>query len=57
VTRRYLAAIRGHDRRQPSETAMIKPRRVGHATFETNALERQITSWTEVAGLVPAERE
>src|SRR5436853_4439937 len=36
---------------------MIKPRRVGHATFETNDLERQIAYWTEVAGLVLAARE
>jgi catechol 2,3-dioxygenase-like lactoylglutathione lyase family enzyme len=36
---------------------MIKPRRVGHATFETPDLEKQIDYWTEVAGLVLAERE
>src|SRR5262245_42329629 len=36
---------------------MIKPRRVGHATFETQDLEKQIAYWTEVAGLVLAERE
>ena len=36
---------------------MIKPRRVGHATFETTDLEKQIAYWTEVAGLVLAERE
>jgi catechol 2,3-dioxygenase-like lactoylglutathione lyase family enzyme len=36
---------------------MIKPRRVGHATFETKDVERQIAYWTEVAGLVLAERE
>ena len=36
---------------------MIKPRRVGHATFETTDIEKQIAYWTEVAGLVLAERE
>jgi catechol 2,3-dioxygenase-like lactoylglutathione lyase family enzyme len=37
--------------------AMIKPRRVGHATFETADIEKQIAYWTDVAGLVLAERE
>ncbi len=36
---------------------MIKPRRVGHATFETKDIEKQIAYWTDVAGLVLAERE
>ena len=36
---------------------MIKPRRIGHATFETADLDKQIAYWTEVAGLVLAERE
>ena len=36
---------------------MIKPRRVGHATFETTDIEKQIAYWTDVAGLVLAERE
>src|SRR4051794_21234572 len=36
---------------------MIRPRRVGHATFETADIERQIAYWTDVAGLVLAERE
>jgi catechol 2,3-dioxygenase-like lactoylglutathione lyase family enzyme len=36
---------------------MINPRRVGHATFETPDLEKQIGYWTDVAGLVLAERE
>ena len=36
---------------------MIKPRRIGHTTFETKDLDRQIAYWTEVAGLVLAERE
>src|SRR5215510_14302869 len=40
-----------------TETAMIKPRRIGHTTFETKDLDRQIAYWTEVAGLVLAERE
>ena len=33
---------------------MIKPRRIGHTTFETKDLDRQIAYWTEVAGLVAA---
>ena len=36
---------------------MIKPRRIGHATFETADLEKQIAYWTDIAGLVLAERE
>src|SRR3954470_20600603 len=36
---------------------MIKPRRIGHTTFETKDLDRQIAYWTEVAGLVLAERD
>ncbi len=36
---------------------MIKPRRIGHATFETKDIKRQIAYWTEVNGLVLAERE
>jgi catechol 2,3-dioxygenase-like lactoylglutathione lyase family enzyme len=39
------------------ERKMIKPRRVGHATFETTDIDKQIAYWTEVAGLVLAERE
>src|SRR5262247_454895 len=45
------------ERHSLRETAMIKPRRVGHATFETKDLDKQIAYWTEVAGLVLAERE
>ena len=36
---------------------MIKPRRIGHATFETPDLDRMIDYYTEVLGLVLAERE
>src|SRR5262249_23030616 len=36
---------------------MIKPRRIGHATFETPDLEKAIDYYTEVNGLVLAERE
>ena len=36
---------------------MIKPRRLGHATFETADLDKQIAYRTEIAGLVLAERE
>src|ERR1700722_1783073 len=36
---------------------MIKPRRIGHATYETPDLERMIDYYTETLGLVLAERE
>jgi catechol 2,3-dioxygenase-like lactoylglutathione lyase family enzyme len=36
---------------------MINVKRFGHATFETSDLDRQIDYFTEVAGLVLAERE
>ena len=36
---------------------MIKPRRIGHATFETPDLPRLVDYYTEVMGLVLAERE
>ncbi len=36
---------------------MIKVRRIGHVTFETPDLERQIDYYTQVAGLVLAARE
>ena len=36
---------------------MIKPRRIGHATFETPDLEKMTDYYTEVMGLVLAERE
>ena len=36
---------------------MIKARRFGHVTFETADLDRQIAYFTEVAGLIIAERE
>jgi catechol 2,3-dioxygenase-like lactoylglutathione lyase family enzyme len=35
---------------------MIQVKRIGHATFETPDLERQIDYYTQVAGLVLAER-
>ena len=35
---------------------MIKAKRFSHVTFETPDLERQIAYFTEVAGLVMAER-
>ncbi len=43
--------------RQVGEKTMIKPRRIGHATFETPDMERMIDYYTEVVGLVLAERE
>src|SRR5690348_10608343 len=36
---------------------MIKVTRIGHATFETPDLERQIDYFTNVVGLVLAERD
>ena len=36
---------------------MIKPRRIGHATFETPDLQKMIDYYTQVMGLVLAERE
>src|SRR5690242_14520421 len=36
---------------------MIKPRRIGHATFETPDINRMIDYYTEVVGLVLAERD
>lgn len=36
---------------------MIQARRIGHATFETPDLEKQIGYYTQVAGLIVAERE
>ncbi len=36
---------------------MIKPRRIGHATFETPDLDRMVDYYTEILGLVLAERE
>src|SRR5262249_36765479 len=39
------------------EKTMIKPRRIGHATFETPDLQKMTDYYTEVMGLVLAERE
>ena len=36
---------------------MIRPRRIGHATFETADLERAIDYYTQVMGLVLHARE
>ena len=36
---------------------MIQARRIGHATFETPDLDRAIDYYTQVNGLVLAERE
>ena len=36
---------------------MIKLRRIGHATFETPDLDKQIEHFTQVTGLVVAARE
>src|SRR5216683_2805799 len=35
---------------------MIKVNRIGHATFETPDLDRQVDYFTDIVGLVPAER-
>jgi catechol 2,3-dioxygenase-like lactoylglutathione lyase family enzyme len=39
------------------ETPMIKPRRVGHATFETPDLDKAIAYYEKFMGLMVAERE
>jgi catechol 2,3-dioxygenase-like lactoylglutathione lyase family enzyme len=39
------------------ENTMVKPRRIGHATFETRDLEKMIDYYTNVVGLVLVERE
>src|SRR5262249_15997535 len=39
------------------EAAMIRPRRIGHTTFHTRDIDRPLAYWTEIAGLVLAERE
>ena len=36
---------------------MIKPRRIGHATFETPDLEKAIAYYGEFMGLLVAERD
>src|SRR5271165_2026965 len=36
---------------------MVKARRIGHATFETPDVDRMVDYYTEVVGLVLAERE
>src|SRR6201999_1741965 len=36
---------------------MIKPRRIGHATFETKDLPRMVDYYTQVVGLVLAEQD
>src|SRR5580704_1336158 len=44
-------------RKTRQETKMIKPRRIGHATYETPDLQKMIDYYTQVMGLVLAERE
>src|SRR5688500_9598460 len=39
------------------ETGMIDVKRIGHATFETPDIDRQIDYFTQVVGLVLAERQ
>jgi catechol 2,3-dioxygenase-like lactoylglutathione lyase family enzyme len=36
---------------------MIRPKRIGHATFETPDLEKAIAYYGEFMGLILAERE
>jgi catechol-2,3-dioxygenase len=40
-----------------TERPMIKPRRIGHATFETPDLEKAIAYYEKFMGLIVAERE
>src|SRR5258705_4022861 len=51
------AVLPGHSFAVPPEASMIKVTRIGHATFETPDLERQIDYFTNVIGLVLAERD
>src|SRR4029078_7331132 len=39
------------------QVPMIKPRRIGHATFETPDLEKAIAYYEQFMGLIVAERE
>src|SRR5438552_8249578 len=39
------------------EKAMIRPRRIGHATFETPDLDKAIAYYEKFVGLIVAERE
>src|SRR3954451_2697126 len=39
------------------EKAMIRPRRIGHATFETPDLDKSIAYYERFMGLIVAERE
>src|ERR1700681_3650376 len=63
MTRRAATAfvatrIPGHSNpRNRPEAPMIRPRRIGHATFETPDLERAIAYYTQTMGLVLAARE
>src|SRR5262245_34536818 len=43
--------------RKDQETEMIKLKRIGHATFTTPDLDKAIDYYTEVNGLLLAERE
>jgi catechol 2,3-dioxygenase-like lactoylglutathione lyase family enzyme len=45
------------DGRKRLEQSMIKPKRLGHATFDTPDLDKQIDYYTNVVGLVLAERD
>src|SRR4030088_3368286 len=58
ATRRPCPAVLpGHSFAVPPEASMIKVTRIGHATFETPDIERQIDYFTNVIGLVLAERD
>jgi catechol 2,3-dioxygenase-like lactoylglutathione lyase family enzyme len=52
-----VACIALFERRRRRSTAMVKARRIGHATFETPDLERAIDHYGRFMGLVVAERE
>jgi catechol 2,3-dioxygenase-like lactoylglutathione lyase family enzyme len=41
----------------PDGVAMIKVRKIGHATFETTDLEKAVEYYTQVNGLALAVRE
>src|ERR1700694_5356702 len=51
------AKPRSRPRRHEKEKAMIRPRRIGHATFETPDLDKAIAYYEKFMGLILAERE
>jgi catechol 2,3-dioxygenase-like lactoylglutathione lyase family enzyme len=57
VWRRFWIKPTSPDSKIEVREKMIKPRRIGHATFETADLERMVDYYTRTMGLVVAERD